>query len=182
MADLFSHMQVSDQVTILVKNKDGKVIQRYDSAKKPFFAMAKAFIKYLITGKRTYNSMTNAGFGVTSSLIYGSGTGFTAVAIGTGTTAAAATDTTLQTETKRKAGTTSQVTTTVTNDTSQWDATFSSSDGLSGTAAITETGILNNNTSGGVLLLRQTFSAINVNWDNGDTLQMIVKCKSEQGA
>jgi hypothetical protein len=181
MADLFSHVQMGDKVEIIARHANGKVFAKYDSSKRPFGKMVKAFLKFMFTGKKTYNSMTNAGFAVTSSLLYGTGTAFTAVAIGTGTTAAAATQTALLTETKRKAGSISQVTTTVTNDTSQWDATFSSADSLSGTSAITEVGIFNNNTSGGTLLLRQVFSAINLNWDTGDSLQMIVKCQSKQG-
>lgn len=182
MTSLFTHVEMGDQVQIIHKSKDGKVLHSFDSHKRPFIARAKALIKYILTGHKTYNSMTNAGFGVTSGLIIGTGTAFTAVAIGTGTTAAAATQTALVTEVKRKAGSNSQVTTTQTNDTSQWDATFSSSDSLSGSAAITEVGIFNNNTTGGTMLLRLVFSAINVNWDNGDTLEMVVKCKSEQGA
>lgn len=182
MTDLFSHVQMGDRVQVIARRKNGKVYAKYDSTKRPFKQMVKAFVKFILTGKRTYNSMTNAGFGVTSSLIYGSGTGFSAVAIGTGTTAPAASQTALVTEVKRKAATTSQVTTTVTKDTTQWDATFSSADGLTGSAAVTEVGIFNNNSSGGVMLLRQVFSAINVNWDNGDTLQMIVKCQSKQGS
>lgn len=181
MTGLFSRMEVGDQVIIVHKNKSGKVLKVYDSAHKPFSKRALAFMKFIFTGQRTYNSMTNAGFGVTSGLVNGAGgTAFTYTAIGTGTVAAAATDTQLGTETKRKVGTQSQVTTSVTNDTSQWDATFSSGDGLSGTAAVTEVGVLNASSSG-TLLLRQVFSAINVNWTNGDTLEMIVKCKCQQG-
>jgi len=183
MAQLFEHAQMADQVIIVHKDGLTGKTKTYDSSKKSLKLKAKAFFKLLTTGKGLYNSMTNAGFAVTSGLLYGTGTAFTAVAIGTGTTAASASNTALITETKRKAGTTSQVTTTVVNDTAQWDATFSNAtDGLSGSAAITEVGIFNNNASGGTLLLRQVFAPINVNWSNGDTLQMIVKCQSKQGA
>lgn len=95
----------------------------------------------------------------------------TAIAIGTGATAAAAGDTALQTEATtngaaRGAATTSNQTTTTTGDTARWVKTFS----LTGTFAITEEGIFDNNTSGGNMLARQVFSAVNV--VNGDSLQI----------
>ena len=96
------------------------------------------------------------------------------IAIGTGTTSPTGGDTALETEIKRKAGSKSLVTTGVTNDTLQLQATFSSSDGLSGSHAITESGVFNASTSG-TMLARQTFSAVNVNWDNGDSLQVTWK-------
>lgn len=99
---------------------------------------------------------------------------FEYIAIGTGTTAPASGDTALETELKRKAGSKSLVTTSVTNDTLQVQATFSSDDGLSGSSAVTESGVLNAST-GGTLLARQTFSAVNVDWDNGDSIQVTWK-------
>ena len=98
-------------------------------------------------------------------------TAFTYIAIGTGTTAPTASDTGLGTETTRKSASTSRVTTSVSNDTAQLQATFSSSDGLSGTSAITESGVFDAS-SGGNMLCRQTFDALNVDWDSGDTLQI----------
>lgn len=95
----------------------------------------------------------------------------TAIAIGTGTTAAAAGDTALQTEITtgggaRGAATTSNQTTTTTGDTARWVKTFS----FTSTFAVTEEGLFDNNTSGGNMLARQVFSAVNV--VNGDSLQI----------
>ena len=98
---------------------------------------------------------------------------FTYIAVGTGTNAASAGDTTLQTETStsglgRAAATASRVTTTVTNDTAQLVKTFS----VTGSVAVTESGVFNASSSG-TMLARQVFSAINV--VNGDSLQVTWK-------
>ncbi len=123
--------------------------------------------------RRLKNLVVNAGKAAVAGLINGIvTTPFTYIAIGTGTTAPAATDTALGNEVKRKSATTSRVTTTVTNDTAQLVVTFSSADTLSGTQAITESGVFDSAT-GGTMLCRQTFSALNINWDAGDTLQII---------
>jgi len=116
------------------------------------------------------NIVTNAGLSEMIKLVFGlGGTAFGYIAIGTGTAAESATDTALQTEIKRKSATKSQTTTTVSGDTCLLTATFSSADGLTGTSAVTEAGVFNAAT-GGVLLCRKVFSAVNVNWDAGDTL------------
>jgi len=124
------------------------------------------------------NLVTNAGFAGVASRINGSGAeaAFTFVAVGTGATAAAAADTTLQTETaasglSRAAASASRVTTTQTNDTAQLVLTYT----VTGTVAVTESGVLNA-ASSGVLLCRQVFSAINV--VNGDSLQITWKVKA----
>jgi hypothetical protein len=121
------------------------------------------------------NLITNAGKAAIASRINGSGgeAAFTYIAVGTGTNAAAAGDTTLQTETatsglSRANATASRVTTSVTNDTAQLVNTFS----VSGSVAVTESGVLNAS-SNGTLLARQVFSAINV--VNGDSLQITWK-------
>ncbi len=98
----------------------------------------------------------------------------TAIAIGIGTTAANAADTTLESEsttdgTARGAATASSVNTATTKDTAQWVKTFS----LLGSFAITEEGLFDNNTSGGNMLARQVFSAVNV--VSGDSLQITHK-------
>jgi len=87
----------------------------------------------------------------------------TSVAIGIGTGAAVAGDTTLGSEIttaggERGAATVTNTTTTTTGDTEQWAKTFT----FTGSFAVTEEGILNNVTSGGVLVARQVFSAVNV--------------------
>lgn len=124
------------------------------------------------------NGMTNAGFAGVASRINGSGAeaAFTYIAVGTGTNAFSAADTTLQTELgasglSRAAATASRVTTTQTNDTAQLVLTYT----VSGTAAVTESGVLNA-ASTGTLLCRQTFSAINV--VSGDSLQITWKVKA----
>lgn len=98
----------------------------------------------------------------------------TAIALGTGTTAAAASDTALGTEIStgggsRGAATVTNTTTTTTGDTEQWVKTFS----FSSSFAVTEEGLFDNNTSGGNMLARQVFSAVNV--ANGDSLQITHK-------
>lgn len=97
----------------------------------------------------------------------------THIAVGTGVTAPSAGDTTLQTELAtsgltRASASISNVTTTVTNDTMQASVTFS----VTGSQAVTESGLFNNS-AGGTMLCRQTFSAINV--VNTDTLQVTWK-------
>lgn len=111
------------------------------------------------------NLITNAGFAAMSGLLLSdiSETAFDYIAIGTGTTAAAVTDTTLETESMRVAGTGTQATTTVTNDTAHLECTFA----ITSTLAITEAGMLNAASSGD-LLNRQTFTAVNV--VSGDNL------------
>ena len=99
-------------------------------------------------------------------------TPFTAMAYGTGAVAASASDTALGAEVARGAATVTNTTTTTTGDTEQWVKTFTAG----GSQAITEEGILNNNTSGGILLARQVFSAINM--VNGDTIQFTHKIQS----
>lgn len=124
------------------------------------------------------NLMTNAGFAGVASRINGAGSeaAFTWIAVGTGTTAANVADTALQTELavsglSRANSTASRVTTTQTNDTAQLVNTFT----VTGTAAVTESGVLNA-ASTGVLACRQVFSAINV--VSGDSLQMTWKIKA----
>jgi hypothetical protein len=124
------------------------------------------------------NLVTSAGKAGAASRINGAGgeAAFTYIAVGTGTNAAAAGDTALQTELaasglSRVNATASRVTTSVTNDTAQLQTTFT----VTGTQAITESGILNNS-SGGTLLARQVFSGINV--VNGDSLQITWKVQA----
>jgi hypothetical protein len=135
------------------------------------------FLGHWATSKQVSNLITNAGRGLISGLINGSGSpaAATYIAVGTGTTAAAG-DTTLQTESStsglsRAAGTVSLVTTSVTNDTAQVTKTFS----VTGTVAVTEAGLLNAS-SNGTLLCRQVFSAVNV--VNTDSLQITWKVQN----
>lgn len=121
------------------------------------------------------NGVPTAGKALIAGRINGSGSpaAATYIAVGTGTNAFAAGDTALQTELatsglSRVNGTVSLVTTTTTNDTAQVTTTFT----VTGTQAVTESGVLNA-ASTGTLLCRQVFSAINV--VNGDTLQITWK-------
>lgn len=120
------------------------------------------------------NLVVDAGKAAVAGLINGVITNFFEhIAIGTGTVAAAAGDTTLGTEITtgggaRAAGTTSRVTTDVSNDTAQIVVTFA----FTASFAVTESGVLDS-ISAGTLLCRQTFSAVNV--VNGDSLQVTWK-------
>jgi hypothetical protein len=131
-----------------------------------------------ITGRYTKkalkaNLVTNVGHAAFAGQFGGStSAAFTAMAYGSGSTPAAVTDTALQTEVARGAATISRVTTSVANDTYQAVKTFTAG----GTQAITEEGILDNNTSGGNLAAHNVFSAVNMILN--DTLQFTHKIQS----
>lgn len=120
------------------------------------------------------NLVTSAGKAAVAGLIEGDVTDyFDYLAIGTGTTAAATGDTALQTEIStgggaRAAATRSRITVNVTNDTAQFVYTWT----FSASFAVTECGVFSAS-SGGTLLARQVFSAINV--EDGSTLGMTYK-------
>jgi hypothetical protein len=143
-------MGMKDRIILRVFDSEGNIKQEYDSG-------------------WSRNGITNAGMAEVAGLILldVGGTPFDYIAIGTGTTAFDPSQTSLVTEISRKAATGTRVTTTVTNDTAQLVTTFSSADGLSGTSAVTESGVFNAST-GGTMLCRQTFSALNINWDAGE--------------
>lgn len=124
----------------------------------------------------TRNLITNVGHAAANARISGQAAYLTFVnlAIGIGVTAAAAGDTALQSEITtaggaRGAATATQVTTTVTNDTTQLVKTWT----FTGTFAVTEEGILDQAASGGNLLAHQVFAAVNV--VSGDSLQITHK-------
>jgi len=122
------------------------------------------------------NVITNVGKAEVASLIGGLSTSaFTYIAIGTGTTSPSSTDTALESEIARKSASASKETTNVTNDTLVLVATFSSADGLSGTANVAEAGVFNAS-SGGTMLARQTMSSpVPMDWDAGDAIQITWK-------
>jgi hypothetical protein len=131
----------------------------------------------LIESVETPNALMNLGFTEVAGLFCsdqaGSHTAFDYIAVGTGTTAATATQTALITEITesgmtRAAATGTLVTVNVANDTAQFVKSYS----VTGTAAVTESGVFNDS-SAGIMLCRQTFSAINV--ENNDVLQITWK-------
>ncbi len=186
----FPKMKISENVTYELRGADGRV--------KPLFqenALAKVLLKlgvlsphwnqnslaapllgHMAPQKQIGNLITTVGFALAAGRLMGSGTpaAATGIAVGTGATAANIADTTLQTELStdglsRGAGSLSLVTTGGANDTAQATITYT----VSGSHAVTESGILNNVSSGGTLLCRQVFSAINV--VSGDTLAITWK-------
>lgn len=112
------------------------------------------------------NTITNVGHAAANGKMSnqgGYGT-FTALAIGTGTQGSPATATALSAEIttngggRGAAGTITQVTTTVANDTTSLVKAWT----FTGSLAITEEGIFDNASSGGNMMAYQSFSAINV--------------------
>jgi hypothetical protein len=133
------------------------------------------FLGYWSDTKRVRNGVTTVGKALVAGRLNGSGSpaAATYIGVGTGTTAFAAGNTTLETEITdsglaRANGTVSLVTTTTASDTAQVTYTFT----VTGTKAVTESGVLNASSSG-TLLCRQTFSAINV--VSGDSLAITWK-------
>lgn len=178
-------MRAQGMFELKVIKKDGTIRRQFAEwdwaarLRKRGFALPKIM---LLTGRMAdsvavRNLVTDAGFAGIAGRIGASGApaAFDYIAVGTGTTAAAAANTTLETELaasglSRAQGTVSLVTTTVTNDTAKCSKTFT----VTGTAAVTEAGLLNAS-SNGTLLGRNVFSAVNV--VNGDSLQVDYKVK-----
>ena len=181
-----SKIKLGINVEYSLRDKNGKLKPLFQENKFYKWLMSKGILSpkfpkipfilgYWSSTKAIANLVTSAGAAGVASRINGSGSeaAFTYIAVGTGTGAAAAGDTTLGTELaasglSRVAATASRVTTDVTNDTAQLATTFT----VTGTAAVTESGVLNA-ASTGVLLARQVFSAINV--VNGDSLTITWK-------
>ena len=163
MSDIYNYVTFKDWMTAKVWDKDGQVIGVH-------------------VGE---DLITNAGMAAVAGLLLKDITtisGFEYVAIGSDSTAADVTDTVLAGEWKRAAATGTRVTTSVTNDTAQLVYVFASGKpaGLNGTStgtrAIDESGVFNSPTAGQLqLLCRQTFGALNIDWDGGDSLQITWK-------
>ncbi len=188
----FSQFQAFENVTYTLTGADGSAKPLFQEYRLASFLIKHGYISplwinswyaplvspilgYWSTEKRVRNLVTTAGKAGAAGRLMGSGApaAFTYIALGTGATAAAVTDTTLQTELatsglSRVNATASLVTTSVANDTAQLTNTFS----VTGTQAVTESGILNA-ASVGTLLCRQVFSAINV--VNADSLAITWK-------
>jgi len=155
-------MGIRDRCIVVKLNEDGEIVEKRDTG-------------------WSLNGITNAGLALVAGLLLTDvgGTPFDYIAIGTGTNSFSPSQTALVSEVKRKAGTGSRVTTSVTNDTAQLVASFSSADGLTGSHAIAESGVFNAGT-GGTMLCRQTFAVLNINWDQGDSLQVTWKIQIKQ--
>lgn len=112
------------------------------------------------------NTVTSVGKQIAAQQTGGTTTApVTAIAIGVGTPSATALGSESTTNGgSRGAATVTNQTTTTTGDTERWAKTFT----FTGTLALTEEGLFDNNTSGGNMLASQTFSAVNV--VNTDTL------------
>ncbi|KKT30495.1 MAG: hypothetical protein UW18_C0015G0006 [Microgenomates group bacterium GW2011_GWF1_44_10] len=119
------------------------------------------------------NTITSVGKKATADQLGGTTTSpVTAIALGVGTPSATALGSESTTNGgSRGAATVSNTTTDTTGDTEQWVKTFT----FTGSLALTEEGLFDNNTSGGIMLASQTFSAINV--VDTDTLQITHKVK-----
>ena len=154
-----------DRVILEHRDKHGNLIAKRDS------------------GWQEHECLTNTGFASVAGLLLTDvgDTAYDYIGIGTGVVAADPTDTDLGTPVKRKAGTGTRVTTTVADDTSQIVVTFVAGDTLSGTDAITESGVMNA-AAAGTMICRQTFAALNINWDTGDSLAVTWKIQAKQGA
>lgn len=179
----------TDNVEYTLRDKNGKIKKLFQDNKFFRWLMKKRIVSPhfpkipFILGnwqnfKTVSNLITNAGFAGAASRINGadSEAAFTYIAVGIGTTAANVANTTVETEITdsglaRAAATASRVTTTQTNDTAQLTKTFS----VTGTKAVTESGVLNAAASG-VLLCRQVFSAINVVNLDSLTITWKIKC------
>lgn len=189
-----TQLSLMENVEYVLRDKDGKIKQLFNDNKfcqalmkfgilnplwinRWYAFLISPFLGSFADMKVVANGVTNVGFALAAGRLQGSGAPAAPdyVAVGTGVGAFSAADTTLGTESaasglSRAQGTVSLVTTTQTNDTAQCLKTFT----VTGTVAVTESGLLNAS-SNGTLLCRQTFSAINV--VNGDSLQITWKVK-----
>lgn len=124
----------------------------------------------LLNTIKMHNCIVNAGLTVVAKLINGVETDFFEhIAIGIGTTTATATDTQLESEITDGGGERASATTSYEAD---YKAKFVNTFNFTGSYAVTESGVFDTN-SGGNMLCRQTFSAINVG--SGDSLQVTWK-------
>ena len=188
-----SRLRIRHNVTAVLRDKNGKIKPIFQQNKLFTFLMAHGIVSphfykipFLLGRWSDKMSISNlvpsAGAAGVASRLMGSGSEavFIYIGVGTGSTAANATDTGLETETTvsgltRATGAISRSTTDVTNDTAEVTKTFS----VSGTVAVTESGVYNAAFGSGTLLNRQVFSAVSV--ENGDSLQMTHKFDVDSG-
>ena len=188
ISKLFSaRLRIKHNVTAVLRDKDGNIKPLFQQNKLFTFLIAHGIVSPhfhkipLLLGHWSdkmsiSNLVPSAGAAGVASRLMGSGSeaAFLYIGVGSGSTAANATDTGLETETTvsgltRATGAISRSTTDVTNDTAEVTKTFS----VTGTVAVTESGVYNASFGSGTLLNRQVFSAINV--VNTDSLQMTHK-------
>lgn len=182
-------MMFIDSISIVHKNKDGKVLSSRTINNSPFHRL-------LCKLGLRHNSMTINGLVGCAGLI-GNTTppaSMNYVGIGTGTVAASSTDVWLGSATTcQSASSISKVTTAVANDTLQLIYTFGSTGGggsLTGTSSVSEviaasgSGTTGSSASGThTAFLRQVYSPVDVcQWTQGDTLQVTIKLQCKQGA
>lgn len=181
LKNIFNNEKVIGWTEISLFDKNGKQKKLFQVNKLWKFLNKKYQIDLVIpfiTGNWSFNSLklntiTTKGKEITAKQLGGTTTvPVTAIAIGIGTGGT----TTLNSEITtnggaRGAATVTNTTTDTSGDTEQWVKTFT----FSGTFAITEEGLFDNNTSGGNMLAYQSFSAINV--VDTDTLQITHKVK-----
>ncbi|GAI12716.1 unnamed protein product [marine sediment metagenome] len=172
---------IKHSIDIVVKRKDGsiKAERHYGDIKDGVKRKIKDSIftilwKRLITKQCVMkDGITNAGKAAVAGLFLKdiSVNDFDWLAIGTGVTAFNAAQTALVAETHRVAGVGTRVETAVADDTAQLVVTFS---GFTGEENVSEIGEFNADT-GGDMGMRQTFTALPVDWDEGDSIVMTVK-------
>jgi hypothetical protein len=128
------------------------------------------------------NLVTNVGYAQVAGLINGAvTTAFKYVAVGSGSssspgscTSPSATDTALGNEVSRVSATAGRTTTSITNDTATWSATFN----FSASYSLCEAGIFDASSAGN-MLSRVTYSVINV--ASGDSLVISWKVQTKSG-
>jgi len=172
---------IVDQVEFVHRDKNGKVIHRYNSN-----SWQNRLLRALHL--RKHQCIVAVGMANVAGLLLTDvgGTAYDYMAIGTGTNGAVVGDVKLQTQQGvRQLTTGTRVTEDETNDTAQWVATFSQAIDatLEGVDAITEIGIFYDAEGITVsMLMRQTFSAESMDWDSGDSIEFTVKVQIVQGA
>ena len=115
--------------------------------------------------RRIKNTVTSAGKTLAATLLYGTGTAFSAIAIGVGTPSGTALGSESTTNGGARRSGANVTTSNPSGAIAQWATIFT----FSGALAITEEGIFNSGTGGaGTMLASQSFSVINV--ANLDTL------------
>ncbi|MDD4601512.1 MAG: hypothetical protein PHQ46_10740 [Negativicutes bacterium] len=176
--------KIRGEMTFQVRDKDGnskklwnentlgKILRKYFGLD----LQGISFLGYWDTKMQFHNLIVSTGKAGMASRCNGAGSeaAFTYLEIGTGTTSPVAGNTTLEAAItdsglSRASATCTRVTTSVTNDTAQLDYTWSN---ITGSKAVTEAGAFNNS-SGGTMIGRQTFTAINVS--AGDSLEITYK-------